>query len=126
MASITVDAAIKQTLVQFIVNLKYVFNEAQSHVEIEIVTKFFSAMPEHKVVDHCMERFFPHIKMIREKDEIFFDKNKDAIFKGLPQKRIDHYASYWKDNKISSDHKEKIWQYLTTLSLLLEKKKKGK
>lgn len=122
---------IKKTILEFIKDLKdNVFTEPVEQGELALVEFFFKKMSTVSVASHVVTHVLPHEKKIRDRDLSFFLKEKDNIFGGLPEDRVNHFANlvtFAQDKGgLSEEDKNSAWAYFDTLIDLSKKYKKDK
>ena len=122
---------IKTTILELIKDLKdNIFTEPTEQGELALVEFFFKKMSAINVANHVISHVLPHEKCIKDRDLKFFIKEKDSIFGGLPQDRVNHFSNLVtlpsEKGGMSPEDKQIIWSYFDALVDLSKKYKKNK
>lgn len=82
---------------------------------IEAVRGFMKGKEDVQIFAYVRDSIFPYSLQIKNRNLDFFKESKNVVFKGLPQKYIDHYADL-----ILSCNKDDIEQIFTYFQKLVE------
>lgn len=123
--------SIKTTVLEFVKDLKdNVFTNVTEQGELALVEFWFQKMTPHSVANHVVSHVLPYEKEIKTKNVMFFIKEKDNIFKGLPSERIEYFSQLvtLPSNRggMSDDDKNTVWVYFQSLVGLAKEYKKNK
>ena len=118
MANLPEDA--KKTILEFIADLRRnVFTGSEEQGELLLVQFCFDKLSPSRVIDNVVQHVLPFKAQIQARDKTFFVKEKNSIFAGLPQNRIDHFSSIIAKEPgkggLSEDDIDSIWAYFSTL-----------
>ena len=121
----------KQTLKEFLADLREsVFTSDDEKRDMTIVEFFFDNSGEQAIMDHVVTKILPWSKEIAERNIDFFSKQKDSIFKGLPQQRVDYFEKLLRTPEsqggMSLDNRDVIWLYFDTIISIAQDYKKNK
>lgn len=79
--------------------------------DILLARIFFEFQDDEKIMKGFQKFVLPQRKYIEEKDERYFTEN-DYIFGDLPKDKVKHFKYlYEKENVLSTEDKNVIWQY---------------
>ena len=115
---------LKQTVEEFIVDLRTnVFVDDDG--DIMLMEFFFKKMDSKDLMEHMVINLLPHRNQIIDRKIDFFMENRDAIFAGLPEDKIEKFARMI-TNGISKDNLDVIWIYFESMLDCVEKFRKIK
>lgn len=122
---------IMSTVFEFIKDLKdNVFVGPIEQGELVLVEFWFKKLKSKQIADHVVKHILPHEDKIKKKDLKFFLQEKNSIFGGLPNDRVDYYTNLIvtpeAQGGISEENKGYAWSYFNTLVELCKKYKKNK
>ena len=85
---------------------------------------YFDMLDENRIIQGFLRHVVPQRNYIENKDERYFTDN-DYIFGDLPKDKVRHFKEiYEKDNMISKDDKEVIWEYFQIFIKICDNYKK--
>lgn len=111
---------IKVTILDLVADFRdHIFTkpeEQESLLTVEfILNKTNATTLADKIVMHVLSRR----KQIESRDAEFFIAKRKEIFQGLPDDRVEYFASLIQkseeDGGMSDENKEKVWEYFDTL-----------
>lgn len=115
------------TIIEFISDLRNnILTEPQEQGDLLLVEFFFKKMHPLHLMNHSVDHILPYEKQIEGKNLDFFIQEKNSIFGGLPQKRVDALADMIIEGKISGENQDVIWSYMQTLAAIAKVYKKDK
>ena len=119
---------LKNTVLDFIGTLKdEILTRDQERGELLIVEMYFKNLHPERLMNHIIDKILPHTDKIKNKELIFFSKNKGALFAGLPADRISYYSDLiMNSNRLDDEDRDEIWEYLEVIVALAEVYKKRK
>ena len=120
--------ALKTHMIEFIDDLSSIFTRKDDLNDLEMIKLALDVVSEEELMKQIISAFLPFKKQISDRDLDFFKNNKNKIFVGIDQKRIDYFdkkiTSAPADGGISADDKEAIWAYFDVIIDLAEEYKK--
>lgn len=118
---------LKETILEFIVDMKdNVFTTEDEKADMMLVEFFFRKHDKTYIMKHAIDFILPWKKKIKARNDNFFIENR-KIFAGIPEDRIDYFSSLWtREDKITQDDKDAIWEYFDTIIDLIEQYRKNK
>ena len=127
----TIQLNIKKTILEFIKDLKdNVFIDPIEQGELAMVEHMYGQKPAAEAANHVVIHVLPHEQKIKSRDLNFFIAEKDTIFEGLPEDRVDYFARLVKlpeaAGGLSNTDKATAWSYFDTLISLAKDFKKYK
>lgn len=131
MASTKLAQSAKTTILEFIADLRTgVCTRPADQGELLLVEFWFKKLHVLRVMEYVVGHVLPHKLKIEKRVKSFFITERDAIFKGLPQDRINYFADMVSkpeaDGGISVESEQSIWAYFDTLVAIGEQYKKEK
>jgi hypothetical protein len=82
----------RETLMEFLTDLAdNIFNTPDGRSDVGFVKAFFSVLSDQKIMDNMVDNLLPYSSEIENRNLNFFVKEKNKIFSGLPQEKIDHF-----------------------------------
>lgn len=118
------ENALKTSVLEMVNDLKLNFTDPESVTDLMNSEFYFKKIKKEKLMAHVIDRVLPFKGQIEKEEEIFFVKNTDKIFGGLPPDRITFFS-----NRLISlppDDKKTLWRYFQTFVALAEMHKKKK
>ena len=120
--------ALKTHMIEFIDDLSSIFTRKDDLNDLEMIKLALDVVSEEELMKQIISAFLPFKTQISDRDLDFFKNNKNKIFVGIDQKRIDYFdkkiTSAPADGGISADDKEAIWAYFDVIIDLAEEYKK--
>lgn len=123
-------SGLKLTINELIVDLKdNIFTSESEQSDLAIVEFFFSCLPEKELMQHVIDNTLPFASHIRERNVQYFISQKNKIFEGLPEDRINHFehliVTPHDQGGMSDENKDVIWSYFQTIVRIAEEYKKN-
>lgn len=121
---------LKLTITELITDLKdNMFTSPDEQSDLSMVEFFFNCLPEKELMQHVVENTLPFSAQIRARDMNFFITQKNKIFEGLPEERINHFEKLittpQSKGGMTDENKDVIWSYFQTIIRIAEEYKKN-
>lgn len=118
---------LKETILELVAALSdSVFTRKNEKADMTIIEFFFTKMSSDSIAAHVIKTILPHSSKIINRDLDYFLSN-EGIFSGLPKEKIEYYGNIIKDNnRMSTDNRAVVWEYLDTILMLATNMKKTK
>lgn len=119
----------KTTVLEFIADLRNgIFTGSTEQNELLLVELFYSTKPANDVIHHLVRHILPHKDQITRRDIQYFFENKETMFRGLPEERVEHFASLIErpasKGGLSDGNRKIVWEYFDVFVWLAEEHKK--
>jgi len=114
---------LKITVEEFIADLRN--NVFVDDGDIMLMEFFFKKMDPHDLMEHMIAHVLPHKKKIDKRKINFFMDNKNEIFFGLEEEKIEKFARIIVHDT-SEENLDIIWMYFDSMIDCIEKFKKIK
>jgi len=119
----------KRTIIEFIIDLRTgIFSNPSEQLELTFVEAFYNNKDPEEAIHHLVSHILPYKEHITKRNVQFFVDKKDEIFKGLPQARVDHFATLVATSPelggLDEENKGIIWEYFDVFASLAEEYKK--
>jgi hypothetical protein len=120
---------LKKTICELITDLKEnIFVQPDEQADLGQVEFFFSLLDEKELMKHVIENTMPFAQHIRNRDMTYFISQKNRIFEGLPEDRINHFEHLIitpeEHGGMSNENRDAIWDYFGVIVDIAEKYKK--
>lgn len=120
---------IKNTVLELINDLKQVFTQQSDKGDLLLVEFAMKKLSDTTIADKMVSCVLPHSIGIKNRDLEFFLQERNNLFAGLPQNKIDHFAKMISTKGrggLSEEDINIVWDYFDTLLGLVEEYKKKK
>jgi hypothetical protein len=130
MASDDALSDMQLTVNEFISDLREnIFTSATDRGDILLVEFFFKKMDSRTLMNHIVAHVLPYAEEIKNRNLNFFNEEKRNIFAGLPNDRVDYFASLLNNDSapgsVNAENKTIIWQYFDTMVAISKNYKKN-
>jgi hypothetical protein len=119
---------LKTHMIEFIDDISSIFTRKEDLNDLEMIKLALDVINDEELMKQIISTFLPFKKQIVERDLMFFKNNKNKIFIGIDQKRIDYFdkkiTAPPSEGGISAEDKESIWAYFDVIIDLAEEYKK--
>lgn len=118
---------LQKTIREFIQDLKdNVFIAPDEHADLVLMEFVFCNMSPDDLMKHVTRYVLPWTDYIERRDESFFIDNREGIFKGLREERIEYFGAAFQDGRVKEEDKNVIWQYFDTIVAIVTNYNKNK
>jgi len=109
--------SLKESIGEFIDQLNEILPDNAGD-DLLLVSIFFNRAHVDRILKHVRDHIMPYEEMIEKRKLNFFQENKDNIFKGLDQDKVNKYADMFTDGTISKSYLKGIWEHFDTIVAL--------
>ena len=109
--------SLKESIGEFIDQLGNILPDSAGD-DLLLVSIFFKRAHVDRILNHVRDHIMPYEEMIEKRKLNFFQENKDNIFKGLDQDKVNKYADMFTDGTISKSYLKGIWEHFDTIVAL--------
>ena len=104
---------LKKTVKEFLIDMSVTIFKDEP--EFVFVTFFFDKLSGPDLMVRIIDKVLPHKDSIDRRDEEFFVEQRNVIFNGLPQDKLDHFAKMcttpYSEGGLSETDKQTVWSY---------------
>ena len=117
--------ALKRTVMEFFEDIsENIPMERADREDLVLVKFFFQRLLATNVMSHAITKLVPLKKEIQDRKKDFFIEQRNILFQGLPQDRVDRFANIVTSSALADDDLEPLWHYMDTMIALAESYKK--
>jgi hypothetical protein len=117
----------RKNMFELISDLSSIFTRSTDLSDLEQIRLTIELVDDETLLEKMTESFLPFKKQIADRDLIFFKNNKNKIFVGIDQEKVNHFdhriTSPPEEGGISNEDKDTIWDYFDVMIMLAEKTK---
>ena len=118
----------KTTVLEFIGDLKdNVLTSPSDQGDLVLVEFYFKRMHPLMLMEHIIKHVAPHHQHITDRNVQFFINQKDKIFAGLEESKVDYFAKMCSaegKEGIGAENRDIIWAYFDTMICIATEYKK--
>ena len=116
---------LKNTLLEFLVDMNSIFCEEEEQSDLMLVSLYFRIFDKTQIMQIFIDKLLPYKKQIVDRDLKFFISNK-CTFASLPVEKVQYYSKMLVDkNRLSREDEKVLWEYFDMFIYLTEEYKKS-